>query len=97
MNFKDLKQWEQLDCEIEFWEKAVKNDGLWGDWPSILCKEYTGMKCYENCPLGVYAGRKICSEVTPYSEWFNNTCEETAQAMVDRLVEIRNRLFRLDR
>ena len=95
MNFKDLKQWQQLDAEIEYWEGIVKNDGI-ADECFPLCHKYNMTVDCNGCPLRSFIGSN-CSNGTPYSEWLRCGDKETAQAMVDRLKEIRYRLFRLDR
>ena len=95
-DFRAMKQWEQLDVEIEFWSDMVSGgcDNKRIDvFP--LCSWHIFNNCKE-CPLHVFIG-DYCSSGTPYSKWLRNKCVETAQAMVDRLVEIRNKLHRLDK
>lgn len=100
MNFKDLKQWEQLDREIEFWKNAVKNlNGVMSNYVKFpLCKQYDsrGSLGCSGCPLLNFIGQN-CNKGTPFDKWMDSKTPETAQAMVDRLVEIRNKLHRLDR
>lgn len=96
MNFKDLKQWEQLDIDIAFWMELVESDG--GDcshYEFPLCSEYKNMEC-SKCPLDIFSGGRCC-DVACTDEWDEYSDGEAAQAMVDRLVEIRNTLYRLDR
>ena len=96
MNLKEMKDSEQIQVEIEFWEGIVENDGGVTQKYFPLCDEHKSMGGCGDCPLGSFVGTP-CAKGTPFSAWRRRMDKKTAQAMVDRLKEIKHRLFRLDR
>ncbi len=100
MNIKDMKDSEQIQYEIEYWERVAINNGsvdngnMIGDLPP-LCNEHTGA-CGEWCPLGKFCGGP-CGDWIRFFRWDDDMTTENAQVIVGILKDIKHKLFRLDR